>query len=261
MKTPIRIAVLECDTPMDAVKAKYGTYGDVFTRLLQSGADALGMPEVVSSNKGLEISKWDVVNKQEYPELEDIDAILMTGSRKFTNCPYIRTTKLHIGHDSFESDPWILKLVDFTKKALNSGRVRTIGVCFGHQIMARAMGTKVGRNADGWEIAVIPVDLTPKGKELFKVDRLVGGLLNSSLDLLTERCRTSIKCTETLHTSIRRVLSHWVRHPCAACRGCTQRGGSSVFRVTLSSIRRLKPSSSTPDMTKVSSRMPSLKML
>jgi hypothetical protein len=88
MKTPIRIAVLECDTPMDAVKAKYGTYGDVFTRLLQSGADALGMPEVVSSNKGLEISKWDVVNKQEYPELEDIDAILMTGSRKFTNCPY-----------------------------------------------------------------------------------------------------------------------------------------------------------------------------
>src|ERR1700743_731990 len=86
MKPPLRIAVLECDTPMDAVREKYGTYGDVFKLLLQSGADALGTPEVLSSKKGLEISKWDVVTKQEYPSLEDVDAILMTGSRKLTRC-------------------------------------------------------------------------------------------------------------------------------------------------------------------------------
>ena len=77
MKTPLRIAVLECDT------LKYGGYGGVFKVLLGAGADALRMPDVVSSKGGLEISKWDVVNEQKYPALEDIDAILISGSRKF----------------------------------------------------------------------------------------------------------------------------------------------------------------------------------
>ncbi|KAF2494139.1 class I glutamine amidotransferase-like protein [Lophium mytilinum] len=156
MKPPFRIAVLECAQPLPSVQEKYGTYGDIFRVLLQSGADTLGMPEVVSSKKGLEVSKWDVVYKQEYPSLEDVDAVLMSGSQ-FT---------------AFHDDPWILKLVDYTKKILAQRRVRVIGVCFGHQIIARAMGAKVGQNADGWEIAVTPMDLTAKGKELFKVDRL-----------------------------------------------------------------------------------------
>jgi len=39
--------------------------------------------------------------------------------------------------------------------------------------VARALGVKVGRNADGWEAAVNGVDLTPKGKELFRLDKLV----------------------------------------------------------------------------------------
>lgn len=38
--------------------------------------------------------------------------------------------------------------------------------------MARALGVKVGRNSDGWEAAVNGVDLTPKGKELFRLDKL-----------------------------------------------------------------------------------------
>lgn len=55
----------------------------MFKVLLGAGADALQMPDVVSSKGGLEISKWDVVNEQKFPALEDIDAILISGSRKF----------------------------------------------------------------------------------------------------------------------------------------------------------------------------------
>ena len=55
----------------------------MFKVLLGAGADALQMPDVVSSKGGLEISKWDVVKEQKYPALEDIDAILISGSRKF----------------------------------------------------------------------------------------------------------------------------------------------------------------------------------
>jgi GMP synthase-like glutamine amidotransferase len=66
-----------------------------------------------------------------------------------------------------------LKLVDFTEKLLKQDRIRIIGVCFGHQILGRAAGAKVGRSDDGWEISVLPVQLTAKGKEIFQQDTLV----------------------------------------------------------------------------------------
>ena len=78
-----------------------------------------------------------------------------------------------IGHNSFDNDEWILKLVDFTKKVLAQDRVRIIGVCFGHQILGRALDVKVGRSDKGWEASVCEVDLTEKGTELFGKKKLV----------------------------------------------------------------------------------------
>ncbi|KAG4427341.1 hypothetical protein IFR05_017175 [Cadophora sp. M221] len=147
---PLRIAILECDTPLENTKAKYGGYGGVFTALLKAGADALNHPGL-SSSSGLDLSTWDVVTAQSYPSLDDIDAILLTGSK----------------HNSFDNDPWILKLVDFVKRVLDQRRVRIIGVCFGHQILGRALGAKVARSQEGWEISVTAIDLTKKGQELF----------------------------------------------------------------------------------------------
>jgi GMP synthase-like glutamine amidotransferase len=76
-------------------------------------------------------------------------------------------------HNSFDNDPWILKLLEYTEKILAQDRVRIIGICFGHQIVGRALGNAVGRNPNGWEISVCSMDLTEKGRELFKQDTLV----------------------------------------------------------------------------------------
>lgn len=76
-------------------------------------------------------------------------------------------------HNSFEDLPWILRLVEFTKKAVAHDRVRVLGICFGHQIIGRALGVKVGRSDQGWEIAVCDMDLTPQGKDLFGLDKIV----------------------------------------------------------------------------------------
>jgi GMP synthase-like glutamine amidotransferase len=85
--------------------------------------------------------------------------------------------------NSFDNDPWILRLVDFTKEVLAQDRVRLIGVCFGHQIIGRAMDVKVDRSDKGWEVAVTDVDLTSKGKELFGLDKLVcHGTTSTMLD-------------------------------------------------------------------------------
>ncbi|KAL3427264.1 GMP synthase [Phlyctema vagabunda] len=148
---PLRIAILECDTPLDGTRAKYGGYGGVFTALLKAGADALSYTGL-SANTGLELSTWNVVNDPEsYPSLSSIDAILISGSR----------------FNSFDDDPWILKLVDFVKQVLAQDRVRIVGICFGHQIVGRALGAKVARSDKGWEISVTAIDLTKRGQEIF----------------------------------------------------------------------------------------------
>lgn len=82
MKPPLRIAVLECDTPLDGTKAKYGGYGGVFKALLEAGADALDQPDIISSKKGLDITTWQVESDENYPSLDEIDAILITGSSR-----------------------------------------------------------------------------------------------------------------------------------------------------------------------------------
>jgi hypothetical protein len=163
---PLRIAILETDTPVEPVRAKYGGYGSIFTGLLKAGADAL-KHERLSSTSGMEISSFDVVTAQEYPKLEDVDGILITGSK----------------YNSFDNDPWILKLVEFTTEVLKQWRVRLIGVCFGHQIIGRAMGVKVDRSDKGWETSVVAVDLTKRGQEIFGRPSLVRG--------------TALACTDT----------------------------------------------------------------
>lgn len=72
-------------------------------------------------------------------------------------------------------------MVKYTADALKTKRVKIIGVCFGHQIVGRAMDVGVGRNADGWEAAVNNVQLTKKGQELFEVENLVNPPWHSGL--------------------------------------------------------------------------------
>lgn len=78
-----RLAVLECDTPFPVVLAERGTYGEVFRGLLTKG---LG-PK--ADDVKLDLTKWDVVNTQEYPNIEDIDGFLLTGSSTFLEFFYI----------------------------------------------------------------------------------------------------------------------------------------------------------------------------
>jgi len=77
MKTPLRIAIFECDTPLPQIVEKYGRYDRIFSTLIETAAEGLGL----SPKKDLVFSGFDVVDKQEYPNLEDVDAVLISGSR------------------------------------------------------------------------------------------------------------------------------------------------------------------------------------
>ncbi|GAO52578.1 GMP synthase [Saitoella complicata NRRL Y-17804] len=145
MTDSLRIAIFECDTPVPAVLEKYGTYGSIFTTLLTRASEAT-TPAV-----RVRCDCFDVI-KQEYPDsLSKYDGILITGSR----------------HCSFGDDPWIVKLSNYISDVHQyHPKVKLIGICFGHQIIARALGGTVQKNEKGWEVAVTETKLTPEGQAI-----------------------------------------------------------------------------------------------
>lgn len=81
MRRPIRLAVLECDHPLPNTAAKYGgRFGGVFRALLERSAKTLSRPDIVDPETGLDITEYDIVKNDIFPALEDIDAVLITGS-------------------------------------------------------------------------------------------------------------------------------------------------------------------------------------
>lgn len=76
MTRTLRVAILECDTPIDPVRAQFGTYRDIFEKFLHEGVKNSG------NDVALHCSKWHVVENPVFPEPDDFDALLLTGSSR-----------------------------------------------------------------------------------------------------------------------------------------------------------------------------------
>jgi GMP synthase-like glutamine amidotransferase len=127
---------------------------------------------------------------------------------------------------------------------LSETQVRVIGVCFGHQIVGRALKAEVGRNPLGWEAAVNDVDLSAKGKELFGVDKLVCCLLR--LHAVCSSCDSFFS-----NTSLQRI--HQMHRDCVFYypEGVEELGSSPVCKVQgMYSPKRLMTVQGHPEFNK-----------
>ncbi|KZV76895.1 class I glutamine amidotransferase-like protein [Peniophora sp. CONT] len=146
-----RIALLVADTPIPAVLKQQGDYEAIFTRLFEASRPA-DVP-------AFRMDAFDV-KKGEYPPesiLDEYLGVVITGSAS----------------SAYEDVEWINKLVIFVKRlALTTHVIKIIGICFGHQIVARAFGgdNAVVPNGGKWEVGVEPVKLTTLGKRIFGTD-------------------------------------------------------------------------------------------
>lgn len=121
----MKIGILLTDEPDKAQVDKYGDYYDMFQKLFNSVEDNhTFIPYQITNNI--------------YPNnIDECDAYLITGSK-------------YSVYDGFE---WIDILKEYIKKLFQQEK-KLIGICYGHQIIAEALGGKVIKSDKGWGVGI-----------------------------------------------------------------------------------------------------------
>ena len=117
----MKIGILQCGHAADEVQPTHGDYDAMFRRLL-GGND-------------FDFQTFNV-DRMEFPaDVHDCDGWLLTGSR----------------HGVYEDHAFIKPLEEFIRTAY-ADSVPMVGICFGHQIIAQALGGKVEKFKGGWAV-------------------------------------------------------------------------------------------------------------
>jgi len=126
----MRIGILETGEVLGELGDKHGSYPPMFRRLLDA------------ADGDLTYKTYSVV-RGEFPQhTDEVDGWVITGSR----------------HGVYDALPWMEPLKDFLRDCL-SAKVPVVGVCFGHQILAEAMGGKVVKSDLGWGVGTHTYDV------------------------------------------------------------------------------------------------------
>jgi GMP synthase-like glutamine amidotransferase len=111
----MKLAILETGHPPGNLGEQFGDYPSMFEQMLGSG---------------FQIESFDV-QRGELPEPGAHRAYLITGSPAGVYDPL----------------PWIEPLMQFIRSANGA---KMVGICFGHQVMAEALGGHVEKSERGW---------------------------------------------------------------------------------------------------------------
>ncbi|WP_372885527.1 type 1 glutamine amidotransferase [Shimia sp.] len=117
----MKIGILQTGHFPDELQAELGDYEDMFRALL--------------GDHGFDFAVYNVVDQQFPASALAADGWLITGSK----------------HGAYEDHPWIAPLEELIREIAAAGRP-LVGVCFGHQIIAQALGGKVEKFAGGWAV-------------------------------------------------------------------------------------------------------------
>ena len=125
----MRLGLLVCDHVRPEFLHISGDYPDMFRRLFA------GHPEV-------EIVVYDVIGGEMPAGPGECDAWITTGSRHSVN----------------DEEQWIRHLEQFVREVAKE-RIPFVGVCFGHQLIAKALGGTVVMSDRGWGVGMKEVEV------------------------------------------------------------------------------------------------------
>jgi GMP synthase-like glutamine amidotransferase len=126
------VTIIETGLVSPKNRELHGSYPQMFERMI-GAADASVTFNTVSIPAG-----------EPLPDIEGLEAILITGSAAGVYDPL----------------DWIAPLEDFVRAA-HDKQVPMAGVCFGHQLIAQALGGTVRKSEKGWGIGRHVYDVAP----------------------------------------------------------------------------------------------------
>ncbi len=140
----MHIGILQTGHLPEEMAKVTGDYDTLFRKLL--------------GGHGLDLTVWNVVDMEFPDSVHDAEGWLITGSK----------------HGVYDDLPFIPPLEDFIRKAY-AEKVPLVGVCFGHQIIAQALGGKVEKFSGGWAVGpqVVDWDGTPLTLNAWHQDQVI----------------------------------------------------------------------------------------
>ena len=117
----MQIGILETGHAPDVLRPRLGDYSDLFERLLDG--------------HGFDFRRYDVEAMAFPGGIDECEGWLITGSR----------------HGAYEEHPFIAPLEALIRE-IHAAKRPLVGVCFGHQIIAQALGGKVEKFSRGWSV-------------------------------------------------------------------------------------------------------------
>lgn len=121
----VKLGILKTDAVRPEWVPDFGEYPDMFVALLGR------------LDPSLEFAVYDV-EQGEYPQdIDEVDAYLITGSKSSV----------------YDDKPWIATLMEFVRE-LDRRRKKLVGICFGHQLVAHALGGETAKSPKGWGVGL-----------------------------------------------------------------------------------------------------------
>jgi GMP synthase-like glutamine amidotransferase len=127
-----RVTIIETGLVSPVNRERHGSYPEMFAKMI-GAAEASVTFDTVSIPAG-----------QKLPDPAALQAILITGSSAGV-------------YDGFD---WIAPLEDFVRAA-HGAEVPMVGVCFGHQLIAQALGGVARKSEKGWGLGRNVYDVAP----------------------------------------------------------------------------------------------------
>jgi len=121
----VKLGILKTDTVRPEWVPEFGEYPDMFVALLGRVDPAM------------EFVTYDVESGQYPDDIDEVDAYLITGSKSSV----------------YDDKPWIPPLVEFVREIAARDK-KIIGICFGHQLVAQALGGKTEKSTKGWGVGL-----------------------------------------------------------------------------------------------------------